>query len=65
MSHLEQPPFQITTSLGCTITIVPAPEYLGPGVLMIERVNDGPGLVRYTEVYLDPESMKKLSEVLA
>jgi hypothetical protein len=51
------------TPLGCTLNVYPAPEHLGPGV-MLSLTMKQPGDGRYAEVYLDPESISFLRRVL-
>jgi ABC-type uncharacterized transport system ATPase subunit len=48
------------TPLGCTVWVLHAPEHLGEGVLLTLSVD-----TRYAEVYLDPESMRRLRAALS
>jgi hypothetical protein len=51
------------TPLGCTLLVHEAPPHLGPGVLLILRMEqEGDG--REAEVYLDPASQVWLKQAL-
>lgn len=52
------------TALGCTITVGPAPEHLGPGRMLVASMRQ-PGDGRWFEVYLDPFSLRTLREALS
>lgn len=50
---------EFTTALGCKVRISPAPQHLGAGVLLVLNVD-----VRFAEVYLNPEDIQSLKDVL-
>lgn len=54
---------EVLTPLGARVRVVPAPEHLGPGVLMELSMVD-PTDSRRAEVYLDPDSKRQLREIL-
>jgi hypothetical protein len=48
-----------TTHLGCRVRVVPAPEHLGIGVMLMLSVD-----TRFAEVFLNPEAKRLLREGL-
>ena len=51
------------TPLGCHVRVYPAPEHLGPGVLL-ELFMPQDGDLRRAEVYLDPVTAMRIGETL-
>lgn len=54
---------EFTTPLGCHVTVVPADEHLGDGVILGYRMT--PPDDRWAEVFLDRESMDILRAALS
>lgn len=54
---------EIETPLGAVVRLIPAPEHLGDGVLLVLSMKD-PQDRRTAEVYLDPDSMTALRQGL-
>jgi hypothetical protein len=59
----SEPGGRFVTELGCTVIVVPAPEHLGDGALVVFRM-DQPGDGRSTEVYLSKKNIEQLTDAL-
>lgn len=53
----------LITELGGTVQFRPAPEHLGPGQLLVFGVNQ-PGHAREAEIYLSPQNLVELKELI-